>query len=107
MNVSYFWAAWYDLGASERALNTENLPEFLATVEFLRDKAEQHYARRDHAKATPLLDANKTWKLPTTLELPPIDFAPPPLSDRELGWLAEYRTHEMPSFQAGQDAGVA
>ena len=96
-SVSHLWAALHLLEKGEYGLNTENLTEFLGTAEFLRRRGERHHPPPKHAKTTPTLASNETWRAPEILGLPHIAFEAPPLSTQELAWLTEYR---VPKKQA-------
>ena len=66
--VAHLWAASHRLNGQEAVFpcRLTDLPSFLAIAEYLRREGEAHRPKQ----APPLLDAERTWKLPESLPLP-------------------------------------
>jgi len=96
--ASHLWLAYFTVGAKgdpfsaptlkARALgDLGKLVDFLALAEHFRKLAE---ATRGGPARRPLLDARRTWKVPTVLLLPPAEYELIPLTEREQGVLQSY-----------------
>ncbi len=96
--VAHFWAAtrlwqledrvtdWYYL-----LFRVDDLLEFIALAEELRQRGEALYARGQKTLDRSVLDPSAAWRVPDSLTLPNIEVTLPPLTDKEKSWLTEYR----------------
>ncbi|MDH3700731.1 MAG: hypothetical protein OEU46_05405 [Alphaproteobacteria bacterium] len=93
-SVCHLWAAWRILEYEDSLMMNERLPELLAVSEWMREFAESHYPPAKPAKSEPLAAKGELWKVPDLMNLPPIEFDTPPLSDQELEWLGDYKAEK-------------